>query len=144
MNGALRDPRVILGALAILKPIFLAVVFQWWRHRKAISYEIVSYGPLFFVQQDLGQRVQILLDDKPVVNVHVAIVKIANTGGVPIEEQDFVTPISINFGKEPRAALGETEETSPGDLPPCSTLNPRRAGLAPQRRNGDVQARFQG
>jgi hypothetical protein len=135
MNDALRDPKVIMAAIAVLNTLVLAIVFQWWRHRKILSYEIASFVPLFTIDRDIKHSVQVLLDGKPAENVHIAIVKITNTGRVPIEEQDFVKPIGISFGPDAEILVGEIAGTDPEDVPATLTAESQSVFLNPLMMN---------
>lgn len=135
MNDALRDPKVIMAAIAIANTLVLAIVFQWWRHRKILSYEITSFVPLFAIDRDIKHHVEVLLDGKPAENVHITILKFANTGRVPVEEPDFVTPIRISFGSEATILVGDIAGTTPEDLPASLTLESQGVILNPLMMN---------
>jgi hypothetical protein len=117
MMTALKDPRIIVGILAIINAIVIAVIFHWWRNRKALSYEVISDVPLFSIRQEIKHRVEVMLDGNSVGNVHLVIVKIINDGRVPIEDKDFVVPITIKVDENSELLTPEITKTIPTDLP---------------------------
>ncbi|HJP95749.1 MAG TPA: hypothetical protein VJ843_00060 [Candidatus Saccharimonadales bacterium] len=117
MDDSLKDPKVILGVLAIINAIVLALVFQWWRNRKSFSYDVISNVPLLSIRQEIKHRVQVLFDGNAVENVHLVIIRISNSGRVPIEVQDFAVPLNVNFGRGSEVLTTEVTKTMPSDLP---------------------------
>jgi hypothetical protein len=131
MSDLLKDPKVIIGILAIINAIVLALISQWWRNRKVLFCEIVSDIPLFNVQQGFQHRVQVLVDGKSVQNVHLVIMKVVNSGRVPIDEKDFIIPVSVSFGEKSETLTAEITNVFPSDLPAkiiyekrCVTIEP--------------------
>lgn len=131
MDNYLKDPKVIVGILSIINAVWIALVFQWWRNRKGLSCKIVSDTPLFSVRPEVEHRVQLLLDGKPVENAHLVIMKVVNTGRVPIEDKDFITPVSVRFDAESTILNARITALEPPDLPAktlvekqCVTVEP--------------------
>lgn len=131
MSDSFKDPKIIIGILAIINTIVLALVFQWWRNRKSLSCKVVSDIPLFSVRHEIKHRVQVLLDGKPVENIHLVIMKVVNTGRVPVDDKDFVIPINVSFSENSEILTADITEVSPSGLPAkiipekqCVTLEP--------------------
>jgi hypothetical protein len=111
----LRDPvwaflGVVIGALISV------VLFRLQQSRKALSYEIVSSTSLLSINDEVKSDVAILYKGKPVRNVHLIIVKIVNSGKLPILDADFVNPLEFDFGKKTELLSAEIMDTVPSNL----------------------------
>ena len=118
MFEILRDPiwqfiAVILALAAILISIFL---YQKQRRRKALSYEIISRTPLLSMEEEVKGKLQILFDKKPVQQVHLIVVRIVNSGNLPILSPDYERPIGFSFGEKGKILTTEVVETYPSSL----------------------------
>src|SRR5215207_9277121 len=95
----LRDPMwqfagAVLSILAIAVSIILYLL---QRNRKELSYFIISKTPLVNVAKDVGDKLEIRFDGKVVRAVHLIVVRIFNSGNVPILPIDFQRDVSIVF-----------------------------------------------
>ena len=113
-----RDPLwqfigVILAIVAILVSVF---VFIYQRRRKAISYEITSWTPIFSIQDLEEEKLQLTYEGQIVNDVYLIILRIVNSGNQPILPDDYEKPIEIKFQAGSRILSAETVETKPKDL----------------------------
>jgi hypothetical protein len=105
--------QVILAVVAIL--ITFAFYFKQ-KQKKSLSYIVLANTPLLSVDQKIRGRVQILLDGKPVDNVHYLLVKFVNTGSDEIVPTDIVKPVSMELGNDAQIISAEVDEAEPSDL----------------------------
>ena len=106
-----------VGVVFALFAIVLSlIVFFKQRQRKRLDYDILSSTPLLSVREDIRGRVEILFDKQPVEEVQLFIVKLTNTGNIPITKHDFEEPVTLTFGVDARLLTAEIIETSPKSL----------------------------
>jgi len=109
------------------------------RRSKSISYEILSCTPLLSVKEEIKNGLQILFNDRPVRQVHLVLVRIFNSGNMPIPSKDYEQPISLGFGEQSRILTAEITEKNPGDLPALIDHEEGRVKLEPTLLNqGDA------
>ena len=118
MSEIVRDPLwQFIGAALTLMTIIVAILLYWLqRRRKALSYEIVTSTPLLSVEEEIKGRVQILFDNKPIKDVHLIVVRIINSGNLPIVSADYEFPVSLSFGENSQILSCEVSETNPNSL----------------------------
>ena len=86
---------IAIAALAL----FVAIITYFQRpKRKAIAWELVSDEMLLNVGGAVKNRVQILLDNKPVSDLCLMVLKVWNSGNAPIQPADFQRPLRFDFG----------------------------------------------
>lgn len=114
MMDILRDPlwQTILGIVAIIISIG-AIRLQ--QNIKELSCKVLSIAPLFNIKDDMQGKLKFSFDDKPVKNAFLIILKIVNSGKVPITADDQKRAITIDIGAEKILAV-EIIETQPADL----------------------------
>jgi hypothetical protein len=116
------DPLLrLLGIVIVFISIALFVLIYWkFRASKEITYHIISITKVLSVVEspEVKGRVQILLDNKPVRDVHVVVVRIWNTGSLPIERKDYDNnrPILFDFGEEAEVLEAEVVKASTPSL----------------------------
>jgi len=96
MSNLLTDPSW-LAVLAIVIGLILAYL-QY--QNKSLAYEVISEYKIIGTDADTEGRVEILFDSKPVEAVYLVIIKIINTGRLPIESKDYEYAISLRFNEE--------------------------------------------
>ena len=109
----------LVGPILVAAPIaiFIAFYFNWWRNRKSLSYEVLTSTNLFSVNSEVKHRIKITLDGKPAKDVQIVIIELLNDGYLPIEDKDFSTPLTIDFGESAEIISVENKENNPEDLP---------------------------
>ena len=103
MWGILSDPTcqfIIVILLTIAAIVVSVIIYLKQRQRRSLSYEIVSATPLLSVEEDIKKDLQISYKGKPVEQVHLVMIKILNSGSLPIPSKDYEQPITISFGKQ--------------------------------------------
>jgi len=140
MSDILRDPVwQFIGAILAFVAILTAVgLYLRQRRYKQISYVILSQTPLLSMAEEIKDKLQVLYEGKIVRQVHLIIVKIMNSGKVPIVSADFVHPINLDFGGA-RILTAEISKTSPHDLEVSISLVDNNVVLNPTLLNeGDA------
>jgi hypothetical protein len=106
-----------IGALVGLVAIIVTVaLYLLQRRRKSISYEVVSLTPLLSVKEEVRDRVQISFDGKKVSDAHMLIVKVRNSGNVPVLPSDYERSIQFGFGGQTQVMSAEMVETNPSGI----------------------------
>jgi hypothetical protein len=79
----LRDPlwATVLSFLVIVEAI---VIYFLQAPRTGFSYEVIEDLPLVSVKDEFAGRLKVFYDEKPIQNVRVVSVKLANSGNAPI------------------------------------------------------------
>jgi len=118
MFEMLRDPiwqfvAVVLALAGVLVPIIL---FLRQRGRKQVGYEILAQTPLVSVRGGLEEEVVVLFAGQIVENVHLVMLRIVNSGNLPITTGEFESPVTLEFGPDSQVLTAEISDTSPDDL----------------------------
>jgi hypothetical protein len=129
----LRDPLwqfigVVIALVAILISIIL---FIKSRNKKVLSYGIISTTPLLSVGREIKKDVQILYKDKPIQQVHLILLKLINSGNVPVTANDFERPFSIVFSKDAKVIAAEIVKTQPESLRASILFEDQKVVLEP-------------
>lgn len=104
----------IIGIMISLVLGLLGLVLPWLRSRKELSYEYVV-NPI--LQKDKihdPDKVKVLYEGKPISDISLIKIKIANSGKVPIKSSDFDHPLFLNF--EGRVLSSEIIESNPSNI----------------------------
>ena len=118
MDQILRDPLwqfigAIIGAIALLTTIIL---FYTQRKQKVLSYQILSNASVLSIREEVEGKVQMLYEGTQVKKVHLIVLKIHNSGNVPIRTGDYERPLTILFGEGSDILSEEIIEKVPKNL----------------------------
>ena len=121
MIESLRDPLwQFIGALIGLAALVLTIVIFWFqRKRRELSYRIDYQEPLLQIDNAIAGRLKVLFDDTPVNEVYLLVVRVSNSGNVPILATDFVSPMELTL--DPAAKILSAS---------VGTQNPRNLGAS--------------
>src|SRR5450631_855546 len=102
MLDFLRDPSwqfisVLISALAGIIAVLIPLIRLIKREHKEISYKVVSDSLIGGIEETIGHRVQILFDGQAVQNIRLVVLKIWNSGNLPVKSDDYFGPIRISF-----------------------------------------------
>lgn len=109
----------VTAFVIILLTIFIGIITSWRliQHRipntKELSWDIISDTQVLSINKELAQ---ILLDKHPLSDAHLLVLKISNTGNIPILREDYEDAIQFNFGKEIKILSAEIVNTEPSGL----------------------------
>jgi len=134
MWGILSDPTcqfIIVILLTIAAIVVSVIIYLKQRQRRSLSYEIVSATPLLSVEEDIKKDLQISYKGKPVEQVHLVMIKILNSGSLPIPSKDYEQPITLSFGNQTKILTAEIAETNPDSLEASIDASDRHAILVP-------------
>ncbi len=123
----------LIGVSAIVVSI-VAYVLQ--RNRKLLIYEIISSTPLVSVKDEVEGKLQIIYDGAEVSDVHLVVVRISNSGNVPITSNDYDRPLIVYTGVDSRILSVEVSETEPKDLKVAINADETTTVLQPLLLNG--------
>lgn len=116
MADFLSDPRY-LGPIATSCGIAVSLVLWILNLRtKELSYEITARTPLISVKEEVQDKIQISFQGQPVDDVHLVVIKIANSGNVPIRSSEFEGKFAITLAGDMNVLLAEVLETKPASL----------------------------
>lgn len=133
MLELLRDPAwqfvgVVL-ALAALAATF--IVYWLQRQRKALSYEVISKNQLLTVREELEGRLQVLYEGHPARDICLLVVKLSNSGNVPISAADYERPLSLGTGISSKILSGVVTDVDPENLAANIDIEESRVILRP-------------
>jgi hypothetical protein len=133
MPEILRDPvwQFIGAALALVAIIISLFIVRIQRQRKSVSYDILANTPLLTVKEAVKSKLEILYEGKPVKDVHLLLVRIVNTGNLPILPHDYERPIRLDLVGEAQLLSGEVYDTSPKSLRVLPTIDGKSIALPP-------------
>jgi hypothetical protein len=129
--GWCRDP--VSGFLGVVLAV-IAIGWGVWSWRasqteKSLSFGVVSQLPLVSVRDDANGRLKVQFDGKPRRDLYQVVVRVINSGNVPIESDDFKRPLMFDF-QAPILSAGVAEATPP-DLQPAIEAHSQRVTLKP-------------
>lgn len=116
----LRDPiwQFIGAALAALAIALTVVIALVQARKKELGYEILSNTRLVSIKKEFRDQIQILYDGDLVSNVSLVLIKIRNTGNVPIKADDFVeTAFGMSLGGGAQVLTADVIDRDPYNLP---------------------------
>ena len=123
MLELLRDPlwQFVGVLLAIVALAVSFIIYSLQRQRKTLSFEVVSRNQLLTVGEELEGKLQVLYEGHPAKDICLIVLKLFNSGNVPVATADYERPISFCTGagskilsaavteREPEALSVETE-----------------------------------
>src|SRR4051794_3303710 len=118
MTEALRDP--LWQFIGVVLTVLVTVVTVLVIPRKRLSYYIVTQSSVVTVRGEIGSRLRILFDEKPVGKINLFVISILNHGNVPISKDDFVFPLEILFGSKGTILAADVTDVSPANLKPVT------------------------
>jgi hypothetical protein len=119
----LRDPiwQFIGAIIGLVALILTALIFYWQRKKKALDYETNGGIKLTNIEGEVKDRISILFDGIVVKDVSLFVLKLRNSGSLPILADDFARPIRMIFGSEAEVLTAELLESDPENINP--TIN---------------------
>ena len=115
MIDFLRDSiwQFLLGLLAILVAI---LIFYLQRNRKGLTYQVLTDTPLLSIDDEVKGDLQLLYKGKQIQDANLLILKLQNTGNLPILKSDYDNPIIVRFSKDAEILTAEVQDSKPIDL----------------------------
>ena len=119
---------VMVGLVGIIVAGILAYLAL---QRKRLDLELISITPVMRFAKGLENKVQVLLDGKPVQDVYLIIFKLTNSGHKEIVVTDWDRPLSISFEGSGHILSAEITEKNSNSLAPSLVVEGHTATLAP-------------
>ena len=118
MLELLRDPIwQFIGALFGLVAAMIAVaVYVAQRRRKDLSYEILANVPLLTINEESVGELQLLFRGAEVKKTRLFLLRIINTGNVPVSAGDYDAPITLSFSDHVQVLSAVITAKSPDNL----------------------------
>lgn len=115
---SLRDPIwQFVGAILTFVSVFISLILYWVdRRHKALSYEVISENLLSAIGEEFKERARIVFEGKPVQSIYKIVIRVINSGNVPILPVEYVDPVNFRFGKEAQILAAEIVRTNPSNL----------------------------
>ena len=109
--------QVILNlAIGLLTIIVSVLIFRKQQSRRNLTYEIISDAHILSIKAEVKDKVQILFENKLVNNVRLLIFRIWNSGNTPILPNDYIEPLSIDFGEGAEILDADVLDAFPSDI----------------------------
>lgn len=82
----------------------LAALFIYWlqKQKKSLSYEIISRNQLLTFGEELEGKLQVSYEGQPTKGICILIIKLFNSGNLPVTASDYERPISFGTGDKSR------------------------------------------
>jgi len=94
---------LIITALALLASVLVPVaIYLKQKSKKEISYRVITNVALFNIKDEVRENFEVRFRGLELQNASFVSVTVWNSGNAPIEEADFIDPISISFGQDAR------------------------------------------
>ena len=134
----LSDPNtqfVIVTTLTILAVIGPIIVYLKQRARKSLQFRIISRTALFSVKEEAKGEIEITYRGTKVEDAYLVLIEVSNVGDVPIRTEDFVSPITFDFGESAQVLTAEVTKREPEDLSMQVTISGKTISLVPALMN---------
>lgn len=119
------------AAVAVLALVVSVLLTMVQRRRKLLDYELLTDTPLLTIREELQGRVKVLLDDRPIQDVSVIVIRLFNRGNLPIRAIEYERPLALSFGDEAQIVSAEITEQVPANQGAELTTEPGRVQLKP-------------
>jgi hypothetical protein len=124
---------VLVGVLALIVAV---IIYRLTKQKKSLSYEVLSQSPLITISGEIKGKLKLLYEDSPVENVHLLLVRFANSGNIPITSDDYTRPLTISFKEDTSILSAECVKSSPENLGVELKVENGRIEVAPLLMNG--------
>lgn len=107
----------LLAPIATVCAILVSILL--WRlnqKNKSLSYEVLWRAPLLNVRGAARKKLEVFYEGKPVGEAELIILRIWNSGHIPVNAGEFLSPLSVKFNPTAEVIATGVTETMPGDL----------------------------
>lgn len=105
-----------VGVAVTVLGLFISVGFSLkQRSRKALMYDFEG-TPLVSVKSKAKDKIQILYNYQGISDAYFLLLRVWNSGNVPLQPNDFHDPITFLFGTKAEILSCEVIETQPGNI----------------------------
>jgi hypothetical protein len=110
------DPRYLAPAATCVAIVVTLLLWLFNQRRKQLSYTILWRHPLMNLAREIADRMDVRFDGQPVRDVHLVVLKIKNTGHIPINVRDYASRLAVMVGQPSRILVAEVSDTQPSYL----------------------------
>ncbi len=107
---------VINVSIGLLTIFVSVMIYRKQQNRRSITYRTISATSLLSVGEEVKGEVKVLYKGKAVSNVRLIILKMWNSGNMPILPQEYIEPIKFEFGDHEEILDVDVLETMPSDI----------------------------
>jgi len=107
----------LLAPIATLCAIMVSITL--WiltQRKKEISFDIFREENLIRVRGTARKRLSVTFDGQSVEDLSLAVVRIFNSGHLPVQANEFQVPINLKVGAPANILSASVLDTTPGDL----------------------------
>src|SRR5713101_6639069 len=104
---------IILASIGLLTIIVPLLAYRKKQNQRGITYSVISNTSIFGFKGDVKDRVQILFDNKTVGDLLFVLIKLCNSGSLPILLHEHIDPIRFDLGKNAEILDVDVLETTP-------------------------------
>jgi hypothetical protein len=118
MQLLIRDPlwQFIATLVSVVYVLGSLLIFFFQRRRKSLSYVVMS-NTLLFSSNEIGAgKLQVVFKGKTVKDPRLIVVKISNSGNVPIPASEYEIPVALRFGESTSVLTADIHGTTPGSI----------------------------
>lgn len=105
-----------MALLGIIIAVIIAIVVYKKQSRKEIAYAVISNSPVISIDAGLQGKAQGIYNNKTISDARLVVLRIWNSGNLPIAPSDYNVPIKLSFGKKAEILDFEVLETNPNNL----------------------------
>lgn len=92
---------LIIAALGLLTAVIVPIAIHLReKSKKELTYSVFDDVPLLNIQEAVKENFQVLYRGQPIPDARFISVMVWNSGDIPIEHADFVTPLKLDFGND--------------------------------------------
>jgi len=133
----LRDPLWQFAGAALALLTILATFYLFWlqRQRKSLSYEVISSTNLLSISETIKDTLEVRRNGVPIPGLHLIVIRLTNTGNVPITTTDYETPITFSFKEAGIVLEAQITTTRPKNIKATMEFDPTSVRLSPSLLN---------
>lgn len=134
----LSDPsyQFLIGVIIALLAIIVSVVIYYkQKSSKKLSFKIVSNTSILTYEERVKNELQLSYKAKKVEDVRLILLRIFNSGNVPITSEDYEKPISVEFNGSTQVLTAEVIRKRPINLQATIAIENRVVTLYPSLLN---------
>src|SRR5947209_4443109 len=88
---------LVLGILALIATVWLALPSSPVRRRRRLAYELISNSRLLPSGTIERQKLELRWETRTIAEPSLILLQVRNTGHIPILPEDFKRPITFSF-----------------------------------------------
>lgn len=125
-----------VGALLALLAILVSIgVYYAQKQRKRITVETLARVPLIAIGKEGIEGLAITFNGQPLERATVVLIRVTNTGNMPILSADFEAPLSFEFSADSKILSATVVSSEPPRIPITVTISGETATLSPHLLN---------